>query len=263
MIAMPEFVQLKKHVPSGTIIINRPECRNALSRDTVAALQQAFDDFHGERSVRAIILTGSGNTFSSGTDLRELSEIAKQPNAMFEWQADVEHFQQLLETMWRFPKPIIAAASGWCTGTGLALLLACDHVIGSDKLQLWIPEALRGLSSGLTAPLLAFRIGAGRANRLLYDAQPIGSTPAHQLGIVHEIVADDFVWARAHQVANDIARGAAHSNLMAKQLMNETIGETLLTQLAIGAAQTATARTTDAAIEGITAFLEKRPPKFI
>ncbi len=260
---MSEFVLIKKHVPSGTIIINRPDRRNALSRDTVSALQQAFDDLHGERLVRAVILTGAGESFSSGTDLREVSEIAKQPNAMFEWQADVEQFQQLLETMWRFPKPIIAAASGWCTGTGLALLLACDHVIGGESLRLWIPEALRGLSSGLTAPLLAFRIGAGRANRLLYDVQPIGSTAAHQLGVVHELVPNDFVWARAQQVANDMARGAPHSHLMARQLMNETIGESLLTQLAIGAAQTATARTTDAAAEGITAFLEKRPPKFI
>lgn len=255
-------IVLKKTAPAGTIILNRPERHNALSREMIAGLQQAFDDFHGERSVRAVILTGSGDSFCSGTDLQQLADSAAEENATQLWQTDVEQFQQLLETMLRFPKPILIAASGWVIGSGLSLLLAGDYVIAGESTRLWLPEAIRGLSAGLTTPLLVFRSGAGNANRFLYQAEPLSASRAADLGLVHEIVSDNLVWARAQQVVSDLARGSAQSQMLSKQFLNETVGENLLTQLAIGAAQVASARTTESAREGIQAFLEKREPKF-
>ena len=147
-------------------------------------------------------------------------------------------------------------------GSGLALLLAGDYVIAGESTRLWMPESLRGLSAGLTTPLLAFRGGAGNANRFLYQTGPMPASQAVALGLFHEVVADNLVWARAQQLAGDLSRGSAQSQMLAKQLLNETVGEGVLTQLAIGAAQVATARTTDAAREGIQAFLDKREPKF-
>lgn len=262
MVAMSQPVLLKRNVPSGTLLLNCPERRNALSREMVAELLQAFIDFQGERQVRALILTGAGNSFCSGSDLKQMSESAADPQALSLWQQDVEQLQELLETMLRYPKPILVAASGWVIGTGLALLLAADYVVAAPDTRFWLPESLRGLSVGLTVPLLAFRCGAARASRLLYDPQPLEAASAAQMGFVHEIVEPNLLWARAHQIATEIARGSASAQLLAKQMLNQTVGENLLTQLSIGAAQTATARTTDLAREGILAFLEKREPQF-
>jgi enoyl-CoA hydratase/carnithine racemase len=263
MIAMSSAsIVLKKNAPAGTIILNRPERRNALSREMIAAIKQGLEDFHGERSVRAVIITGAGDSFCSGTDLQEVADSAAEDDALQIWRTDVEQFQELLETILRFPKPILIAASGWVIGSGLALLLAGDYVIAGESTRLWMPESLRGLSAGLTTPLLAFRGGAGNANRFLYQTNPLPAGRAADLGLIHEVVADNLVWARALQLATDLARGSAQSQMFAKQLLNETIGENLLTQLAIGAAQVATARTTEAAREGVQAFLDKREPKF-
>jgi len=262
MIAIPDPIKVRKDVPSGTIIINRAENRNALARDVVAKLQQAFEDFQAEKSVRAVILTGSGTCFSSGTDLRELSDSLGEAGANEQWQRDVDQFLTLLETMLRFPKPIIAALAGDAIGSGAALMLAADLVVASEGATISFPEPQRGLVAGLAAPLLAFRVGAGQAARLMLSPAKVTSSQCQSLGLFHELVASDLVWARSHEIAKEVATGSHQSILLSKQMINETIGEQLFTQLSIGAANTASARTTDAAAEGIKAFLEKRKAEF-
>jgi len=260
MIAISDNVQLRKDVPSGTITLNRPDCRNALSREMVGMIQQALDDFAHEGAIRAVILTGSGDTFCSGTDLFQLKETSESPDAFKIWHDDAKAFQDLIETMLRFPKPIIAAVNGWNVGSGLALMLASDIVVAGESSKLLMPEALRGLNAGMTTPLLTFRAGVAAASKILFDGQPVLAAEAARLGLVHETVSDDLIWARSHELATQCAAGARESHQMTRQMLNETIGESLFTQLSIGAANMAAARTTPAALEGINAFLEKRDP---
>ena len=112
------------------------------------------------------------------------------------------------------------------------------------------------------APLLCFRLGAGHAARLLLTSTTISAQEAQQLGIFHELVHPDKVWARAMQIAQECAAGAPEAIQLTKRLILETAGEQLATQLSAGAAMSATARTTEAAQEGIAAYLEGRPPKW-
>jgi len=260
MIAISDNVQVRKDGPSGTIVLNRPDRRNALSREIVEMLIQALDDLHNEGSVRAVILTGSGDTFCSGTDLHQLQETAAAKNSLEVWRKDAEIFLELIEKMLRYPKPIIASVNGWVVGTGTALMLASDIVIATKQSKVYMPEARRGLSASVTTPLLSFRVGAGMASGILYSGEPVDSVEAVNLGLFHEVVENDLVWARSHEVAKQCASGARESHQMTKQMVNQTIGETLFTQLSIGAANMAAARTTDSAKEGIAAFLEKRAP---
>ncbi|HND55335.1 MAG TPA: enoyl-CoA hydratase/isomerase family protein [Pirellulaceae bacterium] len=256
-------LQIKKHVPSGTVIFQRPERRNALSRRMLQDLIQAFSDFHGEKRVRAVILTGAGAAFSSGLDLSEMNDTASQPDALGQWHQDVVVYQELIETMLRFPKPIIAAVNGPALGAGLGLVLASDLVIAGRDAQFGAPEPRRGLVSGLVAPLLTFRIGGSWAANLLLTGRAIDAEAALRVGLCHEVVAGDLIWARAHQQAEEIAGTAPESVQLTKRLLNETIGEQLSMLLTAGAASSATARTTEAASEGMKAFLEKRPPKWL
>lgn len=260
MIAITDNVQIRKDVPSGTIMINRPDRHNALSREIVSMIEEAFQDFHQEKSVRGVILTGAGDTFCSGTDLVQLKETSESSDALKQWHEDVAAFQSLVECMLRFPKPVIGAINGPVVGSGLTLLLSCDLVVASENATLSIPEPLRGLSPGLTVPLLSHRLGAGVASRVLFSGGTIDAGTAKELGIVHEIVSEDFVWAKSHELATRASMAARESHQMTKQFLTETVGEELFTQLTIAAANMAAARTTLAAQEGVVAFLEKREP---
>ena len=262
MIATSSELQLRKDAPSGTIVLNRPTRMNALTRELVGSLHQALEDFYQERSVRAIILTGAGDAFCSGTDLYQLKESAEEKNALELWHDDATRLLDLLEYMLRYPKPIIAAVNGWVAGTGVALMLASDLVIASQQARLVLPESRRGLNAGPTGPLLNFRVGAGNAARLMMTGNAIDAEQASQLGLFHQVVPNDLVWVQAQQWANDVAAGSPQSQLLTKQMLNETIGEELFRQLSIAAANMAAARTTESAVEGVNAFLEKREPEW-
>ena len=262
MIAISDNVQLRKDKPSGTIIINRPNRRNALSREVIAALKQGLEDLYQERSVRAVILTGSGDTFCAGTDLQEIQISAESPDAISIWDEDAQLFLELIEYMLRYPKPIICGVNGNVIGSGAALVLASDIVIADKQAKLTMPEIRLGLFSGISAALLPHRIGAGHAARIMMTAQPVDADEGLKLGIFHQIVDNELMWARCQEIATQIAAGAQQSQILIKQMLNETVGEDVFTQLSIGAANTATARITDAAIEGVNAFLEKRDPEW-
>jgi enoyl-CoA hydratase/carnithine racemase len=260
---MPRCLELKRHDPSGTIILNRPDCRNAMSREMVAELQEALGDFHQQRQVRAVILTGAGEAFCSGLDLAEMRDTRQSSDPLERWFDDMVQYRELLQTMLQFPKPIIAAVNGAAAGAGAALVLASDLVVGSSASRVGLPEPRLGIVSGLAAPLLAFRLGASAAARLLLTGQLAEADEALRLGLLHELVDDDMVWARAHALAEQCALCAPEALQLTKQLLNETIGEHLSTALSAGAAASATARTTEAAAEGISAFFEKREPRWL
>ena len=259
---MEPLVDIKLHPPSGTIILNRPDRRNALSRILLMNLKQAFEDLHQERKVRAVILTGAGAAFCSGMDLQEMQATAQDSQAQSQWYDDANQYQDLLETMLRFPKPIIAAVNGPAVAGGAGLVLASDIVIASSEASFGLPEPRRGLVAGLVAPLLVYRLGAGHAANLLLSARLVDAAEAQRLGIFHEVLGGNTLWARGHEIAGQCAQSAPEALQLTKRMLNEMIGEDLPTLLASGAAVSATARTTEAAAEGLAAFLEKREPRW-
>jgi methylglutaconyl-CoA hydratase len=256
-------VLVKKNLPSGTIVLDRPNKRNALSRQLIGDLVQALDDLHQERKVRAVILTGSGSAFCAGMDLSEMHETSQQPSAREQWYEDAVQYRELLDKMLQFPKPIIAAVNGPALAGGMGLVLASDIVVAAKGAMLGLPEPKRGIVAGMVAPLLAFRLGGAHAAHLLLRGHTIEADEAWRIGLVHEVVESDLVWARAQQIAGEVEQSAPSAVQMTKRMLNETIGEHLSTLLTAGAAVSATARTTDDAAEGLAAFLEKRPPKWL
>src|SRR6185312_12681050 len=97
-------VIVKKNVPSGTIVLNRPDKRNALTRQMLADVGQALDDLHQERKVRAVIISGAGTAFCAGMDLAEMQATSQQPDAMREWHSDAVQYREVIEKMLHFPK---------------------------------------------------------------------------------------------------------------------------------------------------------------
>ena len=256
------LVKVQVHGPLGTLVLHRPEKRNALSRALLAELSQGLADLHLERRVRAVALTGSGSAFCAGMDLAEMLATGDQPDARQRWQEDVVVYRDLLLDMLRFPKPLIAAVNGAALAGGTGLALACDMVLAAPEATFGLPEPRLGLVAAVVAPLVTFRIGGGNAGYLLTTATGIPAEVALRMGLVQEMWSADKLWARAHELAQQCAASAPQSLQLTKRMLNETIGEQLETLLTAGAAASATARTTEAAAEGLRAFAEKRPPRW-
>lgn len=248
----------------GTIVLNRPERRNALSRTMVAELQQALDDLHQERRVRAVVLTGAGTAFSSGLDVHEIHSLDELPEHEREqqWGETAEAYRELVAQMIEFPKPIIASVNGPAVAGGAGLVLASDIVVAGEAAVFGLPDPRRGVVAGVVAPLLAFRVGAGPAARLLLTSSLYPAAEAFRLGIYHEMIDNDRLWARAVAIGEECAAGAPEAVQLTKRLLCETVGEQLATQLSVGAAFSATSQTTEAAREGMAAFVEKRQPEW-
>jgi len=267
-----QTIEVKVIDCSGTIIINRPEQDNTLTRSMIGELIEALDDLYQEKRVRAIILTGAGETFSHGRDLPELHATARQAGnhqpitaqqgAMQQWGADAQAYRDLLLRMLEITKPIIAAVNGSALSEGAGLVVASDLVVASNLANFGLPDPQRGLVAGVVAPLLNFRLGAGQSARLLLTSETIEAHEAHRLGLFHELVEPDQVWARAAALASQCASGSPEAIQLTKRMINETIGETLSTQLSSGAVMSATAHTTEAAREGLAAHIEKRQPEW-
>jgi len=255
-------IDMHVHPPAGTVILRRPEKRNAITRRMLGELEQALFDLNMEKKVRTVILTGAGSAFCAGMDLEEMRATAESDYAQAQWGRDAELYRDLLLSLLRFPKPVIAAVNGPVVAGGAGLMLAADIVLAGRSGRFGLPEPRRGIVAGMVSPLLVYRIGAGYAARLLLGADLVDAEEAHRMGLYHELVEEDKLWARAMQLAGECARGAPEALQLTKRMLNENIGEHLVTLLSAGAAVSATARTTEAAGEGLQAFLEKREPEW-
>ena len=259
---MGNLVDVKVHRPGGTIVMQRPEVGNALSRQLVEDLEQALDDVHQEKQVRYVILAGAGNHFCTGMDLKELASRSTDNalTGLHELHQDWERVAELLIKILRYPKPLIAAVDGAALGAGWALALACDLIVAAEAAQFGSPAAHRGLVGGFTAPLLWFRGGGAIAARWLMTGEIASAAWAHAAHLVAEVAPQDQVWVVADRLGQSAAGAPRESLQMTKRLLNETIGEWLTSQLIVAAGMGATSCSTEAASEGLAAFREKRSP---
>lgn len=127
------MIKVKVTAPTGTIILDRPERCNALSREMVEQLSQAFDDLRQEKRVRGIVLTGAGTHFCSGVDLRQWHDTLTDKQALTKWFEDSQGLLKLFEQMLQLPKPIVAAVDGRALGAGFGLVLASDLVVATQR----------------------------------------------------------------------------------------------------------------------------------
>lgn len=257
-------VDIKMLDSVATLVINRPEVCNALDAACIDQLIEALGDVHQEKRIRSVIITGKGDHFCSGIDFKHFAEITQlePPESHQAWYQQWSKLAELCETILRYPKPVIAAVNGSAIGSGLALALACDILVMSRSATLIANAAHRGLVGGVTAPLLAFRSSAAVAARMLLGGAEMDADEALQIGLAAEVVDNDQTWVAAGRWAETCGQVPRESAQASKRMLNETIGETLLTQLASGAASGAAICNTDAASEGINAFVEKRDPEW-
>jgi enoyl-CoA hydratase/carnithine racemase len=135
-------------------------------------------------------------------------------------------------------------------------------VVASRSATFAVPAVRRGMIGGIVAPLLAFRCGGAVASRYLMSGETMSSRTALRLGLVTRRPPSSQIWVAANELATECAQAPPIPLAATKRMLNETVGETLLTQISVGAAAGATACSTETAAEGLTAFVEDRPPRW-
>ncbi|GAB4480161.1 MAG: 2-(1,2-epoxy-1,2-dihydrophenyl)acetyl-CoA isomerase PaaG [Anaerolineae bacterium] len=243
-----------------TITMNRPDRLNALTVTMLHELDDAFKRAEEDPAIRAVVLTGAGRGFCPGADLSAVQEYG--PDFDF-GTALREHYNPLILRMVNLPKPIIAAVNGAAAGAGMSLALACDLRIAAESasfLQAFVKIALVP-DSGSTW-LLSRLVGAGRALELALSGRRLSAQEACEWGMVNRVVPDEEFAAAVAEIARQYAGAPTAAIGYIKQAMHRGLTSTLAEALELEAdLQSRASRLVDHQ-EGVTAFLEKRPPRF-
>lgn len=240
-----------------TVTINRPEVRNALDPLTWEEIRAATRLARGDETVRVVILTGAGEkAFASGADIRAMRDRSQ-------WEYFRSEAQDVLLELENLPKPVIAAVNGFALGGGCEVAMACDIRIAADRAKFGQPEVALGIlpSAGGTQRL-ARLVGFGKAKELIMTGEIIGAAEALRIGLVNQVVPADQLLAAARAMAEKMLAKAPLAVGLAKLAVNLGMNTDLTSGLAYEKMAQTLLFTTEDKYEGMTAFIEKRPPQF-
>ncbi len=236
--------------------LNRPEARNAVSPEVSQAMAAALDAVEDDPEVRAVVITGTGDVFCAGADLKVVAEgrgmeIARAKGGF----AGV--------TARDFAKPLIAAVQGPALAGGFEIVLACDLVVAADDARFGIPEAARGLLAAAGGLIrLPKRVPLALALELAMTGDPISAGRAHELGLVNRLVPRAEVLDAAVALADRIGQNSPIAVRLSRQLVREAAecseadGWRLTNEYALQVFSSGDA------VEGASAFAEKRAPNW-
>jgi methylglutaconyl-CoA hydratase len=245
---------------TGLVTLNRPAKRNAMSRDLVALLGDTLTQVAVDPGVRVLVLTGAGGTFCAGMDLREASEAAQTTESEQRAIAETSGLADLVHQLHTLPKLTIAAVNGDALAGGAGLAMACDLAVMAEKARVGYPEVLRGLVAAIVMHELVRLVGERRSRQLLLTGEPIDSATALQWGLANKVVPGDACLDEALALAERSLATGPMAVATVKRLLDEATHR--LPDLRGPAAITASVRVSEEAIEGMRAFLERRPPRW-
>jgi len=241
----------------ATLVIDRPDVKNALDLRTVEEIRAALQMLAAREDAGVLIVTGAGETaFVSGADINDIrargrdAGLAAINSSLF---AEIE----------RFPRPTIAAVNGYALGGGCELALACDIRIAADTAKFGQPELGLGIIPGAGATQRLPRIvGMGRAKYLILTGEIIDARQALEIGLVSALTPPGQLQVRARELAKKILRQGPLAARLAKVALNASARVDMDSGLLIETLAQALCYSSDDKLEGTSAFLEKRKPKF-
>lgn len=240
------------------ITLNRPDALNALSKGLLTELDNLLEEIRKDNKIRSVIITGGGRAFSAGADL---SEAGSGDEA--DMRARMELGQKVFDKIETFDKPVIAAINGYALGGGLEMAAACDMRIASEKSSFGNPEVNIGLIPSwggcVRIPKL---VGKAKAAQIILTGERIDAKEAEKIGLVNKIVSPDELQSSATYLAGQLATKAPVAIRLAKDILSKAMeismdeGNKMMIEGGIVCAKS------EDIIEGISAFFEKRTPKF-
>lgn len=254
---MPTCIRVDVSESIATLTVDRPAVKNALDLQTVAEFHAALDGLALDAEVGVLIITGAGETsFVSGADINDIRARTRDDGL-----AAIN--SSLFAKIDRFPKPVIAAINGYALGGGCELALACDIRVAADSAKFGQPELGLGIIPGAGATQRLPRIvGLGWAKHLVLSGDIIDAKQALEVGLVTAVMPAAQLQVRARELAKKILRQGPLAARLAKLTLNASARVDLDSGLLIETLAQALCYASDDKLEGTTAFLEKRKPKF-
>lgn len=249
---MSDEVLVERRGAVQVITINRPEAKNALNAGVARGVAEAVDELDRDDALRVGVLTGAGGTFSAGMDLKAF--LRGETPAL-----EGRGLCGITQTPPR--KPLIAAVEGWALAGGFELLLACDLVVAAQNARFGVPEVKRALVAGAGAAfLLSRRIPQNLALELLLTGEPVEAPRAAEMGLVNRVTPEGEALDGALALAELIAANGPLAVAVTKQIARATSDWSLAEGWEQQDALMRPVFVSEDAIEGATAFAEKRPP---
>jgi enoyl-CoA hydratase/carnithine racemase len=254
------IVLVEDRGPVRHVVLNRPDKRNALNEELIAALGSALRDAAADAEVLCVVVRGAGPMFSSGMDLAHLAGLAAAPERLREFRAPILETWNLLEEM---AKPTVCEIHGACIGGATELALACDLRVMARDALIGMPETRIGLipDVGGSSRLPAV-VGLGRAKELIMTGRMVDGAEAERIGLVNRVAAADDLHEATEALVGELLACAPVAVGLAKRVMDAAAKPALAATLEHEVvAQALCARTEDFG-EGTRAFAERRAPSF-
>ncbi len=251
---------LARSGPVASITLNRPDVHNAFDESFIAELTACFTTLSNNDAVRAIVITGAGDSFCAGADIawmKRMAAFSRRENL-----DDARRLQQMLIAIYESPKATIARVNGAAIGGGAGLAAACDLAISSDTAAFAFSEVRLGIAPAVIAPYVLQKIGVGAARAKFVTGERFSAQEALRIGLVDRVVPQSELDEAVSQVTDSILRcgpaAIAATKLLLRQIAGKAPAECGQTTVEV----IADLRTSDEGQEGIRAFLEKRKPNF-
>lgn len=254
-----ENILVEKENTIGLITINRPTKLNALNKNTIQELHDAFDSLNQDKDVRVIVITGSGEkAFVAGADISEFSSFNASEGA----ELAAKGHELLFDFVQNLSTPVIAAVNGFALGGGLELAMASHFRVASDNAKMGLPEVTLGVIPGYGGTQrLAQLVGKGRAMEMIMTAQMIDATTALNYGLVNHVVPQAELIDFAKGIASKIAKNSPNAIKEAIAAVNANYTDGV-NGFEVEIKNFGNCFGTPEFIEGTTAFLEKRKANF-
>ena len=243
------------------ITLNRPDAANSINEDMGKDLMHAALRCDEDPEIRAVLMSGAGKIFSGGGDLKAF--ISKGDQLPYHIKEITTYLHAAMSRLTRMDAPVVAAVHGAVAGAGMSIAIACDIVVAAETTRFMVAYTRAGLvPNGSSTYFLPRIVGLKRALELTLTNRMFSAQEALQWGLITRVVPDNELLVQARAIAAQLAAGPTRAYGVSKRLLHSGWMETLETQMENESQAIAnSARTLDAR-EGITAFLEKRPPKF-
>jgi len=244
------------------LTLDRPEVHNAFDDRLITALTTELEALGRDESVRVLVLTGAGKSFSAGADLNWMRRTASYTEE--ENEADARALAKLMSTLDRLPKATIARVNGAALGGGVGLVACADIAIASDEAAFGTTEVRLGLIPAVIGPYVVAAVGQRAARRLMLSGERIGAAEAARIGLVHQAVHHDDLDRAVERMVGEFQKCGPQAIAAAKRLIHDLAGRPIDAGLTDETARRIAAiRASAEGREGIGAFLDKRKPGWV
>lgn len=257
-------VEISRTGAVARLTMNRPEVHNAFDDALIAELTAAIDELDRDATVRAVVLTGAGASFSAGADLNWMRGMATASEA--ENREDSLRLARLMRRLQCLSKPTVARVNGAAFGGGVGLVACCDIAVAAEGASFALSEVKLGLVPAVISPYVIAAIGLRQARRLFVTGEIVKASAAQTMGLVHEVVPADGLDAAVDRVLDLLGKGGPVAQGEAKKLalnmagMSETAMEAVDAE---NAALIARLRVSAEGQDGLSAFLAKTRPSWL